>query len=438
MSKELEARALLRRACELPEEELARFLKGLTGPQRRAIDEGWWAKWHEGQVPVGDDWDVWLLRGGRGFGKTRAGAEWVWARARENPRAQIALVGGNVDDVVKVMVEGPGGLMAAARSGERARWVASRRRVDFSSGAQAFAYSAETPDKLRGPEHDFAWCDELAKWTRGEATWDNLMLGLRRGTRPRTIVTTTPRTVKLLRRIMGLAGFTQTVGRTADNRHVAERVRAERYAAYGGSRLGRQELDAELFDDVEGALWTPALLDLSRSVASGRAYRRIVVGVDPPITLDGGCGIVVCALGADGIGEVLADCSVTGKSPDGWARVVAAAAEGWGAHRVVAERNNGGLMVETVLRGADVALPVRLVHAADGKSARAEPVAALFEAKRARLAGVFPELEDQLCRMIMGGGYDGPGSPDRADAMVWALTELMLAKAKAEPRIRLL
>jgi phage terminase large subunit-like protein len=339
---ELEARALLRRACELPQAELERFLKGLTGPQRRSIAEGWWAKWHQGQVPLGDDWDVWLLRGGRGFGKTRAGAEWVWARARENPCARIALVGGNIDDVVKVMVEGPGGLAAAARSGESARWVASRRRVDFSTGAQGFAYSAETPDKLRGPEHDFAWCDELAKWSRGEATWDNLMLGLRRGEQPRTIVTTTPRTVALLRRLRGLAGFTETVGRTADNRHLAERVRTERYSAYGGSRLGRQELDAELFEDIEGALWTPALLDSSRTGASGREYRRIVVGVDPPITLDGGCGIVVCALGRDGIGEVLADCSVTGKSPDGWAKVVAAAAEAWGAHRVVAARQGAG------------------------------------------------------------------------------------------------
>jgi phage terminase large subunit-like protein len=363
---------------------------------------------------------------------------WVGARARENPCARIALVGGNIDDVVKVMVEGPGGLAAAARTGERAKWVASRRRVDFSTGAQAFAYSAETPDKLRGPEHDFAWCDELAKWSRGEATWDNLMLGLRRGERPRTIVTTTPRTVALMRRIMGLAGFTETIGRTAENRHLAERVRAERYSAYGGSRLGRQELDAELFEETEGALWSRELIEACRSRPSGRAYRRVVVGVDPPASLKGSCGIVVCALGADGIGEVLADCTVAGHSPDGWARVVAAAAESWGAHRVAAERNNGGLMVETVLRGAETGLPVRLVHAKDGKSIRAEPVAALFEARRARLTGVFPELEDQLCRMTVGGGYDGTGSPDRADAMVWAMTELMLRKPRSEPRIRLL
>ncbi len=437
MSVELQARALLRTACALPEAELARLLKGLPGPVRRAIDEGWWAKWHEGQVPRGDDWDVWLLRGGRGFGKTRAGAEWVWARARERPGACFALVGANLDDVVKVMVEGPGGLAAAARSGEEARWVASRKRVDFSNGARAFAYSAERPEKLRGPEHDFAWCDELGKWTHGDTTWDNLMLGLRRGERPQTIVTTTPRTVALLRRIRELAGFCETLGRTLDNRHLADSVKAGAYAAYGGTRLGRQELDAELFEDVEGALWTRDLIEKCRIAASGGRYRRVVVGVDPPVSADGdACGIVVCALRADGSAEVVADHSVGGLSPEGWALKAAAAAQAWRAHRVVAEKNNGGLMVESVLRAADVALPVKLVHAADGKSARAEPVAALFEAGRAKLAGVFPELEDEMCGLVLGGGYEGKGSPDRADAMVWAMTELMLGERRAEPGIR--
>jgi phage terminase large subunit-like protein len=437
MSIELEARRLLARACALPEAELVRFLKGLTGPQRRAIDEGWWAKWHEGQVPGHDDWDVWLLRGGRGFGKTRAGAEWVWARVREDPGVRIALVGANLDDVVKVMVEGPSGLVAAARSGESARWVASRRRVDFRNGATAFAYSAERPEKLRGPEHDHAWCDELGKWAKGDMTWDNLMLGLRRGTRPRTIVTTTPRTVALLRRIRGLAGFCETLGRTGDNRHLAEAVRAGAYAAYGGTRLGRQELDAELFDSVEGALWTRALIEEARCSPWDRGYRRVVVGVDPPAGTGGdSCGIVVCALRPDGIAEVAADLSATGLSPEGWARRAAGAAGAWGAHRVVAEANNGGKMVESVLRGADVSLPVKLVHASDGKSARAEPVAALFEAGRAKLAGVFPELEDEMCALVLGGGFEGKGSPDRADAMVWAMTELMLGKTLAEPSIR--
>jgi phage terminase large subunit-like protein len=436
VGKELKARALLARAAALEEGELARFLKGLAGPVRRAVEEAWWARWHKGQVPEKEDWDVWLLRAGRGFGKTLAGAEWVWARARETPGALIALVGANVDDVYKVMVAGPAGLQAAAASGEEARWVASQRRVDFSTGARAFAYSAETPRKLRGPEHDHAWCDELAKWAHGDETWDTLAMGMRRGERPRIVITTTPRTIGLIRRIRELPGFTETLGRTRDNRHLAARVRARYEETYGRTRLARQELDGELFDDVEGALWTPALIEACRCGASGVEHARVVVGVDPPITVDGGCGIVVCALGRDGIGRVLADCTVAGLSPEGWARVAAAAAQGWRAHRVVAEANNGGKMVESVLRGADTGLPVRLVHASDGKSARAEPVAALFESRRARFAGLFPELEDQLCRLVVGGGYDGPGSPDRADAMVWALSELMLGERRAEPWIR--
>ena len=463
MSLELDARALLRRACDLPEEELKRFLKGLPGPVRHSIDEGWWAKWHRGQVPPAsggegadgeDDWLYWQLRAGRGFGKTRAGAEWVWRQARLHPGARIALVGANLDDVVKVMVEGPGGLQAAARSGEAARWVASRRRVDFSGGATGFAYSAERPEKLRGPEHDFAWCDELGKWAKGDMTWDNLVLGLRRGTRPRAAITTTPRAVPLMKRIMALPGFVETRGRTSDNRHSAARFRAGAYATYGGTRLGRQELDGEWIEDVEGALWTRDMVEASRAPAP-EALLRVVVGVDPPASAAGdACGIVVCGLGEDpstgsgqaagpssslGTGYVLADLSVEGLSPEGWARKVAAAAGAWQAHLVVAEANNGGKMVEAVLRGADVSLPVRLVHASEGKAARAEPVAALFESGRARFAGRFPALEDQLCGLTVAGGYEGPGrSPDRADAMVYALTELMLGRAGAGPRIRLL
>jgi phage terminase large subunit-like protein len=240
---------MLRLAAGMDEEMLARFLKGLPAPVRRQLAEGWWGRWHPGQMPLGDDgeptrdWSVWLLRAGRGFGKTRAGAEWVWARARENAGARIALVGANMDDVVKVMVEGPGGIRASAGTGESATWVASRWRVDFSTGACAFAYSAERPEKLRGPEHDFAWCDELAKWTHADATWDNLRLGLRLGERPQTVITTTPRAIPLLKRIRALPGFVETLGRTSDNRHSAADFRAAVYATYGGTRLGRQELE---------------------------------------------------------------------------------------------------------------------------------------------------------------------------------------------------
>jgi phage terminase large subunit-like protein len=430
-------------------EGVERLVERLPTPVRRRMREEFFWQAHGGQrVPKGDAWRVWLMIAGRGFGKTRAGAEWVSARAREHPEARIALVGATRDDVAKVMIEGRSGLLAVARTGEAPLWVPSRGIVHFPSGAEARLFSAEAGEALRGPEHHFAWCDELAKWERAEACWDNLQLGLRAGARPRAVVTTTPKPLALLRRIAADVPATAvTRGATRENLHLPEAAVADAYRRYGGTRLGRQELEGVLFDEVEGALWTREMIEAARtgplptlSRERERALRRVVVGVDPPAGVDGdACGIVVCGLGADGVGYVLADLSVAGLSPEGWARKVAAAAQAWGAHRVVAEANNGGKMVESVLRAAAAGLPVRLVHASDGKAARAEPVAALFEGKRAKLAGAFPELEDEMCGMVLGGGYEGPGrSPDRADAMVWAMTELMLGPARAEPRVSLL
>jgi phage terminase large subunit-like protein len=423
-------------------EELVRLVERLPTPVRRRMADEWGWQAHGGQAEPAGDWRVWLLMAGRGFGKTRAGAEWVSARARETPGARIALVGATREDVAKVMIEGRSGLLRVARTGEAPLWVPSRGVVYFASGAEGHVFSAEAGEGLRGPEHDHAWCDELAKWPRARECWDNLQLGLRVGGRPRAIVTTTPRPLALLRAIRDDPATVLTRGRMEDNLHLAEAVRAEARRRLGASRLGRQELDGELFDEIQGALWTRALIETCRIAApsggaSGRDWRRVVVGVDPPASADGdACGIVVCALRGDGIAEVVADHTVSGLSPEGWALRAAAVAEAWGAHRVVAEKNNGGAMVESVLRAAQVALPVKLVWAADGKSARAEPVAALFEAKRAKLAGTFPELEDELCALVLGGGYEGKGSPDRADAMVWALSELMLGERRAAPGIR--
>ena len=449
-------RAWLRAAAEqLPEPVLARLLAGLSPGERMTIDEEWPIWRHGGQAEPDGEWRVWLIMAGRGFGKTRAGAEWVWARVREAEERgsagrdgglRIALVGGSVDEVVKVMVEGESGLLATARAGEAVLWQRSRGELRFPGGALAQAYSGGHPGKLRGPEHHFAWCDELAKWRYPAATWSNLRLGLRLGERPRIVVTTTPAPGPALSGIAAAADTRVTGGRSADNPHLPADFLAAMTAEYGGTRLGRQELDGELIEDVEGALWTRAMLEQARAAAplpslsaeGGRALRRVVVGVDPPAGVGGDeCGIVVCGVDALGTGWVLADLSGGGLSPERWARKVAAAAEAWSAHRVVAEANNGGRMVETVLRGACVSLPVKLVHASDGKSARAEPVATLFEAGRVRLAGAFPALEDQLCGMLAGGGYAGPGkSPDRADALVWALSELMVARPAAEPRVR--
>ncbi|HEX8527065.1 terminase large subunit domain-containing protein, partial [Allosphingosinicella sp.] len=370
-----------------------------------------------------------------GFGKTRAGAEWVWARVREVPGARIALVGGNLGEVEKVMVTGPSGLIATAGTGEKAVWSPGKRMLSLPNGARAFAYSAERPEALRGPEHHFAWCDELAKWRRADETWDNLMLGLRLGERPRTLVTTTPRPVPLLKRIKALDGLAETGGRSDENLHLPADALAAWKAAYGRTRLARQELEGVLFDDAAGSLWPRAMIEASRGSPRG-AMGRVVIGVDPPASAEGVCGISVCGSGGDGCLWVLADLSAGGLRPEGWASKAAAAAGAWEADRVVAEANNGGDMVESVLRNVAPGLAVKLVHASRGKVTRAEPVASLFETGKARFAGVFPELEDELAGLVSPGGYQGPGrSPDRADAMVWALTELSEPQWP-EPRIR--
>ncbi|MGQ0661476.1 phage terminase large subunit family protein [Sphingosinicella sp.] len=409
---------------------------------------------HGGQREPDGSWRCWLLMAGRGFGKTLAGAHWVAARARAHPGCAIALVGGGRDEVVKVMIEGPSGLIATARAGEPVTWAPTRGELRFASGATGFVYSAAAPEKLRGPEHHFAWADELAKWPeakgsargKGENAWDNLMMGLRQGEWPRCIVTTTPRSNALVRRVKGAARTVTTEGRTAQNVHLAAGVRAWLEETYGGTRLGRQELDGMLFGEAEGALISREVLEAARTAphpnplpqAGEGAFRRIVVGVDPPVSAGGdACGIVVCGLGAEGRAYVLEDASVAGLSPEGWAQAVAAAAERWGADRVVAEANQGGDMVASVLRQASLGLPVKLVHASRGKVRRAEPVAAAFENGRVKLAGRFPALEDELAGLTIGGGYEAEGlagrSPDRADACIWALTELL--RPRAEPQV---
>ena len=427
---------------ELDDAELRRVLSGLSEAERRALEAHWPSWAHDGQLAPEGPWRSWTILAGRGFGKTKAGAEWVSAFARANPDARIALVAATVDEARDVMVEGRSGLLAVARFEEREAlvWQPSRRKLIFASGAQAFLYSAANPDSLRAPEHHIAWCDELAKWRYAEAAWYNLGLGLRLGETPRAVVTTTPRGVAALRRILAAPRAAVTGGTIWANPHTSEDYVAAQVETHGGTRFGRQELEGILLDDVEGALWTWALIERSRVAELPRDCRRTVIGVDPPATAEGdACGIVVVLLGADGIGYVAADLSVAGLSPDGWARKVAAAAEAWGADRVVAERNNGGEMVGTVLRIANVGLPVTLVHASDGKAARAEPVAVLFESGKAKLAGRFPELEAELAGLTYGRGYQGPGrSPDRADAMVWALSELLVRKRRAEPRVSLL
>jgi phage terminase large subunit-like protein len=404
----------------------------------------YWRLWaHDGQLPPEGEWHTWLIMAGRGYGKTRAGAEWVRAIAEADPAARIALVGATLGEARRVMVEGPSGLLAIASPKLRPDYEPSKRELTWPKGAVATLYSAGEPDSLRGPQHSHAWCDEVAKWDqsggRAQSAWDNLLLGLRLGRAPRAVATTTPRAVPLLKQLLAQPEVIVTRGTTADN---ADNLppgffRAVR-AHLGRSLLARQELDGELLEDIEGALWTRGLLEACREDSASARAVRTVIGVDPPASAGGdACGIVVAALGEDGLARVLSDVSVDGARPERWARLVAEAARAWSADRVVAEGNQGGEMVRSVLHAADCALPVRLVHARTGKAARAEPVAALYEAGRVRHAGMFPRLEDELCGLITGGGYEGPGrSPDRADAAVWALTELML-KRRPQPRVRL-
>lgn len=428
----------------LPREQRLPELRLLNEEERSEFATHWrlWAR--PEQLPPPGDWRTWLVMAGRGFGKTRSGAEWVRAIADADPDARIALVAASLAEARAVMVEGESGLLSVCPDRHRPDFEPSLRRLLWPNGAQALIYSAGEPESLRGPQHSHAWCDEIAKWDtaseRATRAWDNLLFGLRLGEHPRVMATTTPRAVPLVKRLLAEPddSLAVTRGKTDDNKeNLPSRFLREIRRTYHRTLLGRQELDGELLEDIEGALWTRALLEQCRE-PEPPALERIIVGVDPPASAGGdACGIVVAGKAADGSAHVLADASVQRASPERWARAVARAAGAWRADRVVAEANQGGAMVASVLRAADIALPIRLVHASRGKVARAEPVAALYEAGRVRHAGTFPALEDELCGLLSGGGYHGPGrSPDRADALVWALSELMLGR-KPEPRVRM-
>jgi phage terminase large subunit-like protein len=434
-------RELVVRLANAPIEERIRIIRSMTPQELLRLDACFEAWAHESQLPPqAEGWRVWLLMAGRGFGKTRAGAEWVHGVANSRPGVRIALVGATIADARGVMVEGVSGLIAVAKLRRtKLSWEPSLGRLKWPNGSEAQLFSGDHADGLRGPEHDFAWCDELAKWREADAAWDNLQFGLRRGRRPRALVTTTPRSIPLLKRILADPWSVTTRGRTSDNVNLDARFVDVMTATYGGTRLGRQELDGELIEDVEGALWPRELIERVRADAPEQ-LDRIVVGVDPPAGAGEGCdacGIVVAGR-AEGRLYVLADESCQGLSPDGWANRVAVAVARWDADIVVAEANNGGAMVGSVLKAAEVGVRVKLVHASKGKAARAEPIALRFESGRAFFAGSFPELEDELAGLTAGGGYEGPTrSPDRADAMVWALTELSETRSGV-PRVRML
>jgi predicted phage terminase large subunit-like protein len=349
-------------------------------------------------------------------------------------RGRIALVAETAADARDVIVEGPSGLLAIARPGLRPRYEPSKRRVTWEhTGAVATTYSAEDPEQLRGPEHDGALCDEIGKWARGMATWDNLQFGLRLGPDPVAVAMTTPRRVPLLKALLADPA-TVAVGAgmtTADNAaNLSGSFLDYVTRRYANSRLGRQEMGGELLDEVDGALWGYETLEAGRRTEAPRPLRRIVVGVDPPAEFGehaAECGIVVAGLGRDDRGYVLADLSRRG-TPKQWASAVVAAYHAWDADRIVAEVNNGGAMVESTIRTVEGGARVsyRAVRASRGKIPRAEPVSALYEAGRVSHVGLFAALEDQLCTWVAGEA----DSPDRLDALVWAMTDLMLGGAQ--------
>lgn len=417
------------------------FFEGFSERDKWIAHCEWWMRGRAEQVAQGEP-ITWLLVGGRGAGKTRTGAEWVngmamnyWPMAQEIT-TPLALVGETLADVRDVMIEGPAGILKCARAG-RPRFEPSRRRVVWDNGAVAHMFSSEDPESLRGPQFAAAWCDELAKWKNAQATWDMLQFGLRLGARPRIIATTTPRPVPLIKALMADKNVRKTRMRTSDNAtNLSDNFLETVTKYYGGTRLGRQELEGELIEDRDDALWTRPQLE-GLKAAPPDDLMRIVVAVDPPATstkLSDACGIIAVGLDRAGKAYVLADQSIKQATPRTWAMRVCQLYRDLKADCVIAEVNQGGDMVEATLRTIDPAIPVRSVRASRGKWLRAEPVAALYAQGRVCHAGHLPALEYEMCNFGRDG-LSGGKSPDRVDALVWAINELML-NASAAPRVR--
>jgi phage terminase large subunit-like protein len=402
---------------------------------------------HDHQLPPafgnnGEPWTTWLLIGGRGAGKTRAGAEWVKSAANA-PKAEgegerrIALIGETEHEIREVMIEGVSGLLSVHPHDKRPVWSPSRRRLEWDNGAIAQTFSAEDPESLRGPQFSAAWADELAKWRHAEATFDMLQFGLRLGVRPRQVITTTPRPITLLKRLIADPASAVTHAATRANAyHLSPAFIDHVVKRYDGTRLGRQELDGEIVEDRPDALWSRGMIEACR-VSDAPDLQRIVVAVDPPASASKGadaCGLVAAGRAQNGLCHVIADETMSGLSPAGWAARAIALWHRLSADALVVEVNQGGDMVKSVIREADASVPVIAVRATRGKWLRAEPIAALYEQGKVKHLGVFPALEDEMCDFGLDGLSSGR-SPDRLDALVWALTHLTYG-ARIGPRVR--
>lgn len=376
----------------------------------------------EKQLPPEGAWSVWMILAGRGFGKTRTGAETVRMWVESGQCKRVALVARTAADARDVMVEGESGIMSVSPPWFRPVYEPSKRRLTWPNGAIATTYSGDEPGQLRGPQHDGAWADELAAW-RYPDTWDQLQFGLRLGDNPRVVVTTTPRPIKIVREILAEKTTVITRGSTFENAaNLAPIALAKFRSKYENTRLGQQELYAVLLDDNPSALWKRKDIDENR-VIKFPELKRIVVAIDPAVTANEDSdetGIIVGGIGRDGHGYILEDMTLSA-SPDSWAKEAVTAYHKYKADRIVAETNNGGDMIEFTIKTVDKTVSFKQVRASRGKVTRAEPVAALYEQKKVHHVGMFAELEDQMCQWM-----PGEDSPDRCDALVWCLTELML------------
>lgn len=403
------------------------LLSRLTKEEAAELTYMWefWAR--PEQIAPEGDWPIWLVKAGRGWGKTRVGAEWV--RGQKEKVGRIALIGPTAADVRDVMVDGDSGLISISPPWDKPEYQPSKRRIVWKNGSVAYMYSADEPERLRGPQHGAAWCDEIGSW-RYPDTWDMMMFGLRLGKNPKVVATTTPRPTPLMKQIQSMSSTVITRGSTYDNRaNLAASFFSSIITKYEGTRLGRQELEGHDLDDNPGALWNREIIDAAR-VRKAMDMARIVVAVDPAVTSgeeSDETGIVVVGKDEFGHAYVIEDCSVKG-TPDEWGRAAVDAMKRHQADRIVAEVNQGGDMVRYVLETIDKNLPIKLVRASRGKMARAEPISALYEQGKVHHVGAFHKLEDQMCTW-----EPGMKSPDRMDALVWGMTELMLAGA--EPRI---
>ena len=410
---------------QLPPNLREAALKALTADDAKRLWKAWRFHARGAQWEPESDWHTWLFLGGRGAGKTRAGAEWVAGEIRARRASRVALIAATHSDARMVMIEGPAGLLAVS---EGAEYDPSLRRLRWPAhGAEAYVMSADDPDSIRGYQFELAWGDEFCKWPEPQGALDMVRMGLRLGDNPRLMITTTPRPIPALLALRDDPECELTKSATYDNAaNLAKPFIATMKKTYGKTRLGRQELDGEIIEDVEGALWQRDAIENLR-VKTAPVCERIVVGIDPPAGKKGTCGIVVAGM-AGNDGYILADYSKEMLSPKQWADRVADAYEKFEADCVIAEANQGGEMVKSTLFNAHPNMKVKLVHASKGKVVRAEPVSYLYEAGRAHHVGAFPELEDQLCQ------YDGTGkSPDRLDALVWALTELFPQERREIP-----